>query len=49
MNEQAFIANLSQKSWGDMDWDENTNWENVEGLDTAVNVPEALKKQLRRS
>ncbi|MEH2182015.1 pentapeptide repeat-containing protein [Nostoc sp.] len=42
-------ANLSQKSWGDMDWDENTNWENVEGLDTAVNVPEALKKQLRRS
>ncbi|MBN4005583.1 pentapeptide repeat-containing protein [Nostoc sp. LPT] len=42
-------ANLSQKSWGDMNWDENTNWENVEGLDTAVNVPEALKKQLRLS
>ncbi|MEH2169486.1 MAG: pentapeptide repeat-containing protein [Nostoc sp.] len=42
-------ANLSQKSWGDMDWDENTNWENVEGLDTAVNVPKALKKQLRLS
>ncbi|MBE9106630.1 pentapeptide repeat-containing protein [Nostoc cf. edaphicum LEGE 07299] len=42
-------ANLSQKSSGDMDWDENTNWENVEGLDTAVNVPKALKKQLRLS
>ncbi|MEH2040470.1 pentapeptide repeat-containing protein [Nostoc sp.] len=42
-------ANLSQKSWGDMDWDENTNWENVEGLYTAVNVPKALRKQLRLS
>ncbi len=42
-------ANLSQKKLGDMDWDENTNWENVEGLDTAVNVPKALKKQLRLS
>ncbi|MEH2355275.1 pentapeptide repeat-containing protein [Nostoc sp.] len=39
-------ANLSQKSWGDMRWDENTNWERVERLDTAGNVPEALKKQL---
>ncbi|WP_445628891.1 pentapeptide repeat-containing protein [Nostoc sp. DSM 114167] len=42
-------ANLSQKKLGDIDWDENTNWENVEGLDTAVNVPKALKKQLRLS
>jgi uncharacterized protein YjbI with pentapeptide repeats len=30
----------------DIEWDENTNWENVRGLDTAVNVPEALRRQL---
>lgn len=39
-------ANLSQKNSGDILWDENTNWENVEGLNTANNVPKALKKQL---
>lgn len=39
-------ANLSQKDSGDILWDENTNWENVEGLNTAINVPKALKKQL---
>ncbi|NMF86814.1 hypothetical protein E1H13_26580 [Nodosilinea sp. P-1105] len=27
-------------------WDENTNWRGVIGLETAVNVPEALKQQL---
>ncbi|HEY9744080.1 MAG TPA: hypothetical protein V6C90_26620 [Coleofasciculaceae cyanobacterium] len=27
-------------------WDENTNWEDVRGLETAKNVPEALKQQL---
>jgi uncharacterized protein YjbI with pentapeptide repeats len=32
--------------FGDVKWDENTKWENVRGLDTAVNVPEALKRQL---
>ncbi|MCW6049661.1 pentapeptide repeat-containing protein [Lyngbya sp. CCAP 1446/10] len=32
--------------FGDVKWNENTKWENVRGLDTAVNVPEALKRQL---
>ena len=27
-------------------WDEFTNWTNVNGLETAINIPEALKKQL---
>ncbi|MEG4006895.1 pentapeptide repeat-containing protein [Microcoleus sp. Pol11C1] len=31
---------------GDVKWDENTNWDNVRGLDTAVDVPEALRRQL---
>ena len=39
-------ANLSRRTFGDIEWDENTNWENVRGLDTAVNVPEALRQQL---
>jgi len=39
-------ANLSDEFFGDVRWDENTNWENVRGLDTARNVPEALKQQL---
>ncbi|MEH1820163.1 MAG: pentapeptide repeat-containing protein [Nostoc sp.] len=39
-------ADLSDKDSGDIRWDENTNWENVKGLDTARNVPEALKQQL---
>jgi len=39
-------ANLSDRTFGDVKWDENTNWENVRGLDTAVNVPEALRRQL---
>jgi hypothetical protein len=30
----------------DILWDEQTNWEGVRGLETAVNVPEALKQQL---
>jgi uncharacterized protein YjbI with pentapeptide repeats len=37
---------LSDKFFGDIHWDNNTNWENVQGLETAVNVPEALKQQL---
>jgi uncharacterized protein YjbI with pentapeptide repeats len=40
-------ANLTDRI-GDVKWDENTNWENVRGLDTAVNVPEALRRQLGR-
>jgi hypothetical protein len=39
-------AHLSDEVFGDIHWDENTNWENVQGLDTAKNVPEALKQQL---
>ncbi|PSB47374.1 hypothetical protein C7B67_19160 [filamentous cyanobacterium Phorm 6] len=43
-------ANLSgadlSGTFGDVKWNENTNWENVRGLDTAVNVPEALRQQL---
>ena len=27
-------------------WSEKTNWQGVQGLETAVNVPEALKRQL---
>ncbi|MBD2363199.1 pentapeptide repeat-containing protein [Anabaena minutissima FACHB-250] len=39
-------TNLSDEFWGDMRWDENTKWEDVRGLDTAINVPTALKQQL---
>jgi len=39
-------ADLSDRTFGDIEWDENTNWENVRGLDTAVYVPEALRRQL---
>jgi len=39
-------ANLSDDIYGDICWDENTNWEGVRGLETAINVPKALKKQL---
>ena len=39
-------ANLSDEVLGDICWDENTIWEGVQGLETARNVPEALKKQL---
>lgn len=39
-------AKLSDDKFGDIRWDENTNWKDVRGLETAINVPEALKKQL---
>ncbi|MBD2253753.1 pentapeptide repeat-containing protein [Nostoc parmelioides] len=39
-------AVLSGEIWGDVKWDENTNWENVRGLDKAMDIPEALKQQL---
>jgi len=39
-------AVLSERTFGDIEWDENTNWDNVRGLDTAVDVPEALRRQL---
>ncbi|MEG4231623.1 pentapeptide repeat-containing protein [Microcoleus sp. Pol11C3] len=37
---------LSHRTFGDVKWNENTKWENVRGLDTAVNFPEALRRQL---
>ncbi|MFM9264347.1 pentapeptide repeat-containing protein [Tychonema sp. BBK16] len=39
-------AHLGDPTIGDIKWDEDTNWENVRGLDTAVDVPEALRRQL---
>jgi uncharacterized protein YjbI with pentapeptide repeats len=41
----AQTSNLD-RTFGDVKWDENTKWENVRGLDTAVDVPEALRRQL---
>ena len=39
-------AYLSDRTFGDVKWDENTKWEDVVDLDTAVDVPEALRRQL---
>ena len=39
-------ADLSDKDRGDIRWDKNTKWDEVKGLDTARNLPEALKQQL---
>ena len=39
-------ADLSDEFFGSIQWDEQTNWENVQGLNTATNVPEALKQHL---
>ncbi|MEG4058421.1 MULTISPECIES: pentapeptide repeat-containing protein [unclassified Microcoleus] len=39
-------AYISDRTFGDVKWNENTKWENVRGLDTAVDVPEALRRQL---
>jgi len=39
-------AYLSDRTIGDIKWDENTEWDNVRGLDTVVDVPEALRQQL---
>ena len=38
-------AILSDEFFGDIRWDENANWEDVCGLETAVNVPQGLKQQ----
>jgi uncharacterized protein YjbI with pentapeptide repeats len=41
------MISISQwRTFGDVKWDQNTKWENVRGLGTAVNVPEALRQQL---
>jgi len=37
---------LTDRTFGDVKWNENTKWENVRGLDTAFDVPEALRRQL---
>jgi hypothetical protein len=39
-------AYLGDRTLGDVKWNENTTWENVRGLDTAVDVPEALRREL---
>ncbi|MFN6568494.1 pentapeptide repeat-containing protein [Dendronalium sp. ChiSLP03b] len=39
-------ADLSDANLEEMTWGEKQQWENVKGLETAVNVPEALKQQL---
>jgi len=39
-------ADLSRADFDNSFWDEDTNWENVRGLETAKNLPEALKQQL---
>lgn len=39
-------ADLSDQSIGTVRWSEKTKWQDVRGLETAVNVPDALKQQL---
>jgi len=41
-----FYSEASGADLANIDWNEYTNWENVRGLETAVNVPEVLKQQL---
>jgi len=37
---------IGDRTFGAVKWDENTNWDNVRGLDTALGVPQALRQQL---
>lgn len=39
-------AELSDLAVGEVKWSERTKWEDVRGLEAAMNVPEALKQQL---
>ncbi|MGK7875152.1 MAG: pentapeptide repeat-containing protein [Xenococcaceae cyanobacterium] len=39
-------ANLDGADLRNISWNEQTNWNNVEGWETARNIPEALKQQL---
>jgi len=39
-------ANLNGANLENIFWDEHTQWEGVQGLETAVNAPETLKRQL---
>ena len=41
-----FRANLSRTDLENISWDKNIRWDDVQGLETAENVPEALKQQL---
>ncbi|NES20502.1 MAG: NACHT domain-containing protein [Symploca sp. SIO3E6] len=41
-------ANLSSTDLRNISWDEDTKWENVKGLETAINVPETLLRELGR-
>ncbi len=40
-------ADLSEANLENSSWNENLEWENVRGLDKALNIPEALKDKLR--
>ncbi|MBD2296753.1 pentapeptide repeat-containing protein [Anabaena sphaerica FACHB-251] len=42
-------ANFGDELFGYIRWDKNTNWQDVEGLDAAKNLPAALKQQLKIS
>ncbi|HHP7246004.1 MAG TPA: pentapeptide repeat-containing protein, partial [Elainellaceae cyanobacterium] len=39
-------ASFRKANLQDITWDEETDWSDVRGLDDAINVPEALKRQL---
>ncbi|MBK1988631.1 pentapeptide repeat-containing protein [Sphaerospermopsis aphanizomenoides BCCUSP55] len=39
-------ANLGDEFFGEIRWDKNTNWKDVDGLEEAKNLPAALKKLL---
>lgn len=41
------FADLNQADLKNLVWDENTRWEEVKGLETAQNIPDALKRRLR--
>ena len=42
-------ANFSKANLDGITWDEYTQWQNVQGLETAINIPEALKQLLSLS
>jgi len=41
-----FSKAIMSDKYGTIYWDEETNWEGVKGLESAIGVPEALKRQL---
>ncbi|GET39009.1 NACHT domain-containing protein [Microseira wollei] len=45
-DENSNIVEQRRTNLANITWDEYTNWENVRGLETAENVPEALKQHL---